>query len=1141
MQRVNYAALLFSTAILSHAGFADRVTVVNENFDSLAFGDTTGINSSITDGIYDAGLRLRNHLVGEVVAPHANFTSASGQAFQLTTGTNPTGGWGQLSADNSPRSVDLIEGENIVLSFDMYVQAVPEGTSSINLTLSLTGGDNASRAFSEFTGASVGDVIHVSWTVPVSAGMATATAISPVIDFEGHQDNFSTLGPNGDGTDLQIGQIDNLVLEVPVNVPSYYLDADGGSDSNSGTSPSAAWATLSKASSHTFVPGDRLLLQRGDTFNGKLVLNDENGTAALPIVVGAYGTGNRPVIDAAGYLAGIHITSCDYITVRDLEITGDGGAHIDGSDGTDRYGIYINNTTGADADNIMISNVYFHTIYPYLDTASEGHNPTTYMGSGIDAQGQSGNSSENLTVVDCHFEDLGYKCINMSRQNNMSIINNLMENIGGPAMVPNRCDDLLVRGNTVDGSGQYTDPRMHGRGSGIWPINCNRVLIEKNKFMHARGRYDSCGVHLDIGNTDAVVQYNLSMDNEGGFVEILGVNSNCTYRYNISVNDGERRAGVNENGLPVGDGHVIIFSGHNFSGLEREGPYNSYVYNNTIFVKEEQLCSFSIEQTTWGAMVANNIFFVEGDSEDESPLWRGAYPAGMPESIVWINNLYQKGRIFPETWIFTEGNPLYGNPNLANPGGLSDSDYIPSTGAFVEGRGIVVSNIPGDAIGLLNGLAVSEDYFGNAILGLPDIGAVEVGGSVSTVAGSAFYNLPELTDNHTVEMSAVPGPAGYEYYFEELTGNYGGTDSGWQTGTSYIDTGLLPNTEYAYDVIVRDAADVSGNTSVVKTVTSPALLPFPEADLLYEDFALNPNPDNTLSPFPANTWYLDESDPDKSENQTSSVQMANGRMQLGYGYDAVMLQWFSTDTWCLDCDYTFSGDWVIDNVFSNSHVGCVVGFAEHVPSTGTVIRWIKQITTGETGSPYIGQSGSFSLTVSAAELQSAGVSASNRVGIFIEHWGGGSSNKNDVYGFNNLAIVLSGDGVDSDGDGIPNGAESAVGLNPNDPADGTGDLDNDGTSNAAEYLIGTSLNTPNDVLDVRITATSGVPEIVVGESHILPSRVYILEHKSSLMTADPWRAVDSASGTASVGNGDLYITCPYAEDESFFRLRLEWE
>ncbi|MDF7825642.1 right-handed parallel beta-helix repeat-containing protein [Pontiellaceae bacterium B12227] len=1138
--KIFYASMCFGLGmIVASPGLAERIQVVNEDFDALAFGDTTGINNAISDGTYDAGLRLHNHLVGEAVTPHANFTTASGQALQLTTGTNPTGGWGQLSADNSPRTVTLVEGEDIVLSFDMYVQAVPGGSNGLGLELILTGGEDLERTFSELSGASVGDVIQVTWTQTVSAAMATATAISPRIGFEGIKENFEN-----PGTDLDIAQIDNLVLSVPGELPAYYIDADGGSDLNSGTSPSAAWATLAKAGTVTFSAGDRLLLQAGDTFNGKLVLDDDNGTAGNPIVIGAYGFGNKPVIDASGYEAGIHIVSCDYLTIQDLEITGDGGAHIDGSDGTDRYGVYISNTSGNDADGITISNVYFHTIYPDLASEHEGHNPTTYTGYGIRASGQGGNHSEYLTVQDCRFENLGMTCLNLSRQHHVSILDNLMENIGGPCMVPNRCDDLLVRGNVIDGSGQYTDPRMHGRGSGIWPINCDGVLIEKNAFMHARGRYDSCGVHLDIGNKDAVVQYNLSMDNEGGFVEILGVNSNCTYRYNISINDGNRRSGVNENGLSQGGGHTILFSSHNFSGQERHGPYWNYIYNNTIFVKEEQHASFSIEQGTLGILVANNIFYIEGELEDENPYWRGAYTNLLPGTAIWTNNLYQRGGIYPENWIFEQGDPVYGNPQLPNTGGVTAEDYIPMPGSMVEGRSVDIPLIPGDPVGLEVGFAVTEDFFGNPILGQPDIGAVEIGGGVSAEIGSAFYGLPQISAGYTVALSALPGPAGAEYYFEELSGHYGGNDSGWQSDTNYTDSGLLPNTPYRYAVTMRDAADQEAAPSVVKLISPASSSPAPDPMLLDEDFTLDPNAENTVSPFPVHTWYLDDAQEWSRENQTQSVSRESGRLQLGFGYEEAVLQYYSDQTWDLSGTYTFTGDWLIETLFEN-HLGFIAGFAEHDPSTGALLQRIKEVVVGDLVSPVTNETGSFTLTLSPAELQAAGVSATSRVGVFFHKdddgvlYAGGSP-RSDIYHIDNLSLTLVSDLIDTDGDSIPDTTETALGLNPNDPDDGAGDLDSDGLSNAGEFLAGTGINDSNDVFGVSAGAITGSPAVIVPEENVLSNRLYILEHRASLRSSDPWIAVDAASGTTESGD-DYSFLWSTGETQSFFRVRTEWE
>jgi hypothetical protein len=286
-------------------------------------------------------------------------------------------------------------------------------------------------------------------------------------------------------------------------------------------------------------------------------------------------------------------------------------------------------------------------------------------------------------------------------------------------------DDLVVRGNTVDGSGSDMDPRMHMRGSGIWPWGCNRVLIEKNTFMHARGKADSCGIHIDFNCRDVIVQYNLSIDNVGGFVEILGNNHNCAYRYNISINDGARKKG--DRGAHQ-EGKILWTSGYVGSKKEKKGPYNSYIYNNTIYVGPNSRSCFSISSTTEGLLIANNIFHILGKTENVL----GDQDARIDKTAASItrsrmqNNVYYKATVLPENMPLKEQNMIVGDPRFQKAGGLDPKDYIPRNTALIKDRGIVIPLIEGDTIGLSAGLDVAGDFFGNPIIGKPDIGAIEL-------------------------------------------------------------------------------------------------------------------------------------------------------------------------------------------------------------------------------------------------------------------------------------------------------------------------------------------------------------------------------------------------------------------------------
>lgn len=52
---------------------------------------------------------------------------------------------------------------------------------------------------------------------------------------------------------------------------------------------------------------------------------------------------------------------------------------------------------------------------------------------------------------------------------------------------------------------------------------------------------------------------------------------------------------------------------------------------------------------------------------------------------------------------------------------------MPTNVSAVKNKGIVIEKLPGDDVGLKIGLAVKTDFFGNPIVGLPDLGAVEMG------------------------------------------------------------------------------------------------------------------------------------------------------------------------------------------------------------------------------------------------------------------------------------------------------------------------------------------------------------------------------------------------------------------------------
>lgn len=73
---------------------------------------------------------------------------------------------------------------------------------------------------------------------------------------------------------------------------NYYLDATGGNDANTGTSPANAWRTLENLNAVSILPGDSVLFKRGEIWRGQLL--PKSGNSDARVYYGAFGTGNKP-------------------------------------------------------------------------------------------------------------------------------------------------------------------------------------------------------------------------------------------------------------------------------------------------------------------------------------------------------------------------------------------------------------------------------------------------------------------------------------------------------------------------------------------------------------------------------------------------------------------------------------------------------------------------------------------------------------------------------------------------------------------------------------------------------------------------------------------------------------------------------
>lgn len=501
---------------------------------------------------------------------------------------------------------------------------------------------------------------------------------------------------------------------------AFYLSASTGNDTNDGLSPMTAWQSLSKANALSLLPGDSLLFKAGDTFPGKLSIMNEGGSEASPITISQYGGGEKPIIDGIGYAASIHIQNSGYLRLSNLEIKNDGGAPQTGEPTNLRQGMYIENTfnDGTTFDHYYLDNLTFKNIYPtdqITDDDQTGVNAYAIKTSGSWGDNINPTRFNDFRIENCFFTRTGRHAVLLTAINELEIRNNLFEHIGGAGMViGNNSTNILVENNITNYTGSSLDSRMAGRGSGIWAFRTKNLVVQYNKFMHARGIKDSYGMHIDIGNQNVVYQYNYSEDNEGGFVEILGANVNVGYRYNLSVGDGWRSRG---NQL----GRVFWVGGWSGNPQNPIGSDSVFIYHNSVFVRDSIQPRIWIEAVTKNTRICNNIVyapnglaevFIKNDpsfNEIDRNIWWGAIPATDTDGDTYRGE-----------------NALTADPLFVDIPVTNENSFVLQAGSPAMDNGKILSgtNQPHPFNYFFN--SGGQDYFGNVSIttGPPTIGAV---------------------------------------------------------------------------------------------------------------------------------------------------------------------------------------------------------------------------------------------------------------------------------------------------------------------------------------------------------------------------------------------------------------------------------
>jgi len=91
-----------------------------------------------------------------------------------------------------------------------------------------------------------------------------------------------------------------IISSINAEAATYYFSSTNGNDSRTSAqaqNSSTPWKSIDKLNSmlSSLQAGDQVLFKRGDVFYGSINMS-KSGSAGSPIVFGAYGSGNKPII-----------------------------------------------------------------------------------------------------------------------------------------------------------------------------------------------------------------------------------------------------------------------------------------------------------------------------------------------------------------------------------------------------------------------------------------------------------------------------------------------------------------------------------------------------------------------------------------------------------------------------------------------------------------------------------------------------------------------------------------------------------------------------------------------------------------------------------------------------------------------------
>ena len=159
--------------------------------------------------------------------------------------------------------------------------------------------------------------------------------------------------------------------------------------------------------------------------------------------------------------------------------------------------------------------------------------------------------------------------------------------------------------------------------------------------------------------------------------------------------------------------------------------------------------------------------------------------------------------------------------------------------------------------------------------------------------------VPYVVSSSEICMTATVGSddnGPVEYSFEEISGNPGGSDSGWQSSNSFTDDGLSPGTQYTYRVQMRDDLGNAGSySSYESAITATVMESYQESGGVVSMEAENGNI--------GSLWFIGE---DSAASNGQYIEIDSAYNGTGYSPDCTTEECIVT----YDFNITTSGDYL---------------------------------------------------------------------------------------------------------------------------------------------------------------------------------------------------------------------------------------